>query len=80
MPNTKTRLTDPSLTPDLSALNYGSQSHDDVMTSQHHDVMTSHDVTNQLQSNHGHQHNNISNALQSTMNGLTKGDLGEMPT
>ena len=71
MPNTKTRLTDPSITPDLASLNC-QQPHDVF----HHDVMTSHDDT-QLQNSHA-SHGNINSALQASMNGL-KTDL-DMPT
>ena len=81
MPNTKTRLTDPSLTADLAALNC------DVMHA--NDMMTSHGMDSSQHMNshgsHGHQQQvrnsgvpSLGNPLQPSLNGL-KSDM-EMPT
>ena len=82
MPNTKTRLTDPSLTADLAALNCDVMQGGDMMTS-HMDNshMNSHMGSGGNHGNHGHRNGvavSLGNPLQPSLNGL-KSDM-EMPT
>ena len=82
MPNTKTRLTDPSLTAVLAALNCDVMQGGDMMTS-HMDNshMNSHMGSGGNHGNHGHRNGTVvslGNPLQPSLNGL-KSDM-EMPT